>query len=70
MVVCEVRPQKEDPNCTHIAVAGSCIYYPGDIGTPKDSLDLVKIMINIVLSCRNALFVYFDFFKYFQTPMD
>ena len=60
MVVCEVRPQEEDPNITRITVAGSCIFYPGDIGTPIGSLELVKIMINSVLSCSNALFVYFD----------
>ena len=60
MVVCEVRNQKEDPNCTCITVAGIRICYPGDIGKPPVSLDLVKLMINSVLSCRNSRFVYFD----------
>ena len=71
MVVCEVRPQKEDPNRTRITVAGSRIFYPGDIGTPTGSLDLVKLMINSVLSHHNATFVLFDLNKfYLQNPMD
>ena len=60
MVVCEVRPQKEDPNRTRITVTGSRICYPGDIGTPTGSLYLVKLMINSVLSLHNARFVCFD----------
>ena len=43
MVVCEVRPQKEDPNQTRIIVAGSRICYPDDISTPTGYLDLVKL---------------------------
>ena len=71
MVVCEVRPQKEDPNCTRITVFGSRIYYPGDIGTPTGSLDLIKLVINSVLSCCNARFFCFDAKNfYLQTPMD
>ena len=71
MVVCEVRPHKEDPNCTCITVAVSQICYPGDVGTPTGSLDLVKIIINSVLSRRNARFVSFDFFfKYLQTCLE
>ena len=36
MVVCEVRPQKADPNRTRITLAGGHIQYPGDVGTPPD----------------------------------
>ena len=57
MVVCEVKPHKEDPNITRIPVAGSQIYYPGDVGTPTGSLNLVKLIIKIVLLRRNARFV-------------
>ena len=60
MVVCEVKPHKEDPNWTHITVTGSQIYYPGNVGTPAGSLDLIKIIINSILYCRNARFVCFD----------
>ena len=42
MVVCEVKPHKEDPNRMRITVAGSQICYPGDVVTPTGSLDLVK----------------------------
>ena len=70
MVVCEYFPQKEDPNCTRIALAGGFIKYPGDLGTPTGFLDLVKMIINGVLSRRNARFVCFDAAKfYLQTPM-
>ena len=71
MVVCEVKPHKEDNNLTRNTVAGSQFCYPGDVGTPTGSLDLVKIIINIVLSRRNARFVSFDLKNfYLQTPMD
>ena len=71
MVVCEVKPHKEDPNLTCITVAGSQISFPGDVGTPTGSLDLVKLIINSVLSRRNARFVSFDLKNFcLQTPMD
>ena len=71
IVVCEVRPQKEDPNHTCITVAGSGICYPENIGTPIGSLDLFNLMINRVLSRHNAHFVWFDLKNfYLQTPMD
>ena len=54
MVVCEVKPQKEYPYRTRITVAGIQICYPGDVGIPTGSLDLVKITINSVLSYCNA----------------
>ena len=57
-------------NCTRITVSGSQICYPGDVGTPTVSLDLVKLIINSVLSRRNARFVSFDLKNfYLQTPM-
>ena len=71
MVVCEVKPHKEDPNRTRITVSGSQISYPGDVGIPTGSLDLVKLIINSVLSRRNARFVSFDLENYYpQTPID
>ena len=71
MVVCEFKPYKEDPNRTRITVAGSQISYPGYVGTPTGSLDLVKLIINSVLSRRNARFVSFDLKNFcLQTPMN
>ena len=57
MVVCEVQPQKEDPNHTRVTISGSHICYLGNIGMPTGSLNLVKLMINTVPSRRNARFV-------------
>jgi len=68
-VVCEVRPNKSDPNRTRITVAGSRICYPGDVGTPTASLELVKLMLNSVVSRPGAKFACFDAANfYLQTP--
>ena len=70
-VVCEVIEQKEDPNRTQITIGGNRICFPGNIGTPTASLDLVKLIINSVLSRRNAKFACFDIKPfYLVTPMD
>ena len=60
MVVCEVKPHKEDPNRTRINVAGSQICYPRDVGTPTGSLNLVKLIINSVLLRCNMRSFCFD----------
>ena len=57
MIVCEIKPHKENTNQTRITVAGSQICYPGDVGTPTGSLYLVKLIINSVLLRSNAHFV-------------
>eukprot|EP00804_Cyclotella_cryptica_P000193 CCRYP_016175-RA/>CCRYP_016175-RA protein AED:0.26 eAED:0.26 QI:0/0/0/0.6/0.75/0.8/5/0/1027 len=49
-VVCKVRPEKTDPDRTRITIAGNRICYPGDVGTKTAPLELVKLMINSVLS--------------------
>ena len=59
-VVCKYRPQKEDPYRTIIVIGGNRICYPGDVGTPTGSLDIVKLVINRVLSRRNVSFACFD----------
>ena len=70
-VVCEVRPQKADPNCTRITIGGSRIIYPGNVATPTGSLELVKLTINSVLSRHDAKFSCFDISNfYLATPMD
>ena len=71
MVICKVKPHREDPNRTHITITGSQNFYPGDVGTPTGSLNLVKLIINSVLSRPNARFVCFDLKKmYLQNPME
>ena len=70
-VVCEVREQKEDPNRTRITIGGNRICDPGDVGTPTAGLDIVKLIINSVLSRGNAKFSCFDIANfYLMTPMD
>jgi hypothetical protein len=50
MVLCEVRLEKDDPDCTHITIGGNCICFPGDVGTNIEFLDLVKLLLNSMLS--------------------
>ncbi len=70
-VVCEVRPQKEDPNHTLITIGGNWICYPGDTGTKTGSLEVVKLLFNSVLSQPNAEFSCFDIKNfYLGTPLD
>ena len=70
MVVCEVRPEKDDPNRTRITIAGNRICYPGDVGTNTASLELVKLLINSVLSRKGAQFSTIDLKNfYLDTPL-
>jgi len=70
-VQCVVRPQKDDPNRTRITIAGNRICYPGDVGTPTASLELVKLLLNSVISRRGAKFACFDVSNfYLETPLD
>jgi hypothetical protein len=50
MVVCEVRPDKDDPDRTRITIGGNCICYPGNVDTNTALLELVKLLLNSVLS--------------------
>ena len=64
-------PQKADPNHTSITIGGSRICYPGDVRTPTASLELFKLILNSVLSCKGARFACFDISNfYLGTPMD
>ena len=69
-VVCEVRPQKEYPKRTRITIGGNRIIYPGEVETPTESLELVKLIINSVLSRHGAKFACFEVKNfYLATPM-
>ena len=69
-MVCEVRPEKDNPDCTHITIGGSIIYYPGNVGTNTASLKLIKILLNSVLSRKGARFSTIDLKNfYLDTPM-
>ncbi len=56
MVVCKVRPEKDDPDCTRITIGSNCICFLGDVGTNTASLELVKLLLNSMLSCPGAWF--------------
>ena len=71
MVVCEVKPHKENTNRTHITVAGSQNFYPRDLGKSTGALNLFKFIINSALLRRNAHFFWFDLKNfYLQTPIE
>ena len=63
-VVCTFRPENSDPNRTRITIAGQNIKYPGNVGTKNASLNLIKLLLNIVLSRRGTKFVTFDIKKF------
>ena len=70
-VVCTFRPDKYDPNRTCITISGLNITYTGDVGTKTASLDLIKLLINRILSRKGAKFFTFDIKKFhLQTPLD
>jgi hypothetical protein len=70
-VVCEVRPQKDDPNQTCITIGGDRICYPGDTGTKTGSIELVKTLLNSVVSRPGVRFACFDLKNfYLGTPLD
>ena len=69
--ICTFCPEKSDPKITYITIAGQDIKYPGDFGTKTASLDLLKLLLNSVLSRKCAKFVTFDIKNfYLQTPLD
>ena len=70
-MVFEVRPHKEDPDRTRITIGGNHIIYPGYVGTPTVPLELIKLILNSVLSRPGAKFACFgDKQIYLDTPMD
>ncbi len=70
MVVCEVRPEKDDPDRTCITIGSNRICYPGNVGTNTASLELVKLLLNSVLSRKGARFSTIEIKNfYLDTPM-
>ena len=71
IVVCEYLPDKDYPNRMRITIAGGHILVTFYVSTPTGSLELVKLMINSVLSQQNARFAAFDIKNfYLDTPME
>jgi hypothetical protein len=71
-VVCKVQPEKGDnANRTHITTCGNNITYPRDVGTPTGSIELIKLLVNSVLSQRNARLATMDLKNFnLNTPLN
>jgi hypothetical protein len=63
--VCNVRPEKDDPNCTRATFGGTDIHYPDDCGTPTADLLLIKILLNSVISTPSARFANADLSNFY-----
>jgi hypothetical protein len=64
MVVCKVCPKKDDPDRTRITIGGNRICYPGNVGTNTALLELVKLLLNSILSRKGACFSTIDIKKF------
>jgi hypothetical protein len=50
-----VRLEKGDnANRTPITIGGNNLTYPGDVGTPTGSIELIELLVNSILSQHNA----------------
>jgi hypothetical protein len=47
LVICEVCPDKDDPDSPRITIGGSKICYPGDVGTNTALLKLVRFSLTV-----------------------
>jgi hypothetical protein len=52
--VCELKPNKEEKQHTQLTARGDRINYPEDVGTPTADMTLVKILLNSVISTKDA----------------
>jgi hypothetical protein len=70
-IVANFRPEKDDPYRIRLTVGGNRINFPGDCGTPTADMITVKILLNSVISTRNARFMTIDIKDfYLNTPME
>ena len=69
-IVCNYRPEKEDPNRARLVVGGDKINYPGEVGTPTADMLTVKLLLNSVVSTPGAQFFTVDTKNfYLMTPL-
>ena len=69
-IVCNYRPEKDDPNRVRITVGGNKINYTGDCGTPTANLLTIKLLFNSVISTPGAKFMTMDISNfYLKTPL-
>ena len=53
-IVANFRPEIEDLYCIRLTVGGNRINFPGDCGTPTADMITIKILLNSVISTKNA----------------
>ncbi len=67
---CDIKPNKEEINCTRLTMGSDRINYLDDCGTPTADMILFKILVNSIISTPNAKCVMMDIKDfYLQTPM-
>ena len=70
-IVANFRPEKDDPYCIRLTVGGNQINFPGNCSTPTADMITIKILLNSVISTRNAKFMTIDIKDfYLNTPME
>ena len=69
-IVCNYRPEKNDPNRCRITVVVNLTNYPSDCGTPTADLLTGKILLNSAISMKGAKFMILDISNfYLMTPL-
>jgi CO/xanthine dehydrogenase FAD-binding subunit len=69
-VVCTYRLEKKDPYRTRLTMGGNLVNYPDDCGTPTADILTVKLLLNSIISTKNAKFMTIDIKDfYLMTPM-
>ena len=62
--------KKDDPDRTHITIGSNCICFLGNVGTNTAALELVKLLLNSVLSHSGTRFSSINLKNfYLDTPM-
>ena len=70
-LVVDYRPGKLDPNRTRVTVGGNLLTYEGELYTKTTNLIAIKILLDSVLSTKDARFMTIDIKNfYLGTPMD
>jgi hypothetical protein len=68
--VCDIKSNKTETHRTRLTAGGDRINYPGDVGTPTADMTLVKILLNSIISTKDAKCVMLDVKDfYLNTPM-
>ena len=64
-MVVDIWPKKADPNRVRITTGGDRLDYHGETSTETESIETAKILINSVLSTKNAKFMSIDISSFY-----